>query len=537
MSKLKFIIITIIILITAMLRLWQLDKFPNGFTGDEAQQGYSAYSILKTGKDEWGKIFPLFPRGFGDYKPPLYTYLTIPSIALFGLNPFAVRFPAALIGILSVVVIYFLTKELFKAEKIALWSTLLLTINPWHIQLSRTAWEGGIGILTFSLGLLFYLKSGMKNLILAAIFWGLTLYSYHSWRVFVILFIAALVLWQWKKLVILKNWIPAAILLLLTLPILFNLNSVLVRSSDVGIFSEQKLSGYFAEKAGSQINPVIDRTLDNKILFIGDKFLSNYLSYFSPTFYFTGERSDGTYLNFPYFPLGYSIELLFWITSIYLMVTKKIENKLILLIWFLLAVIPASLANGSANANRAPTLLPLTIIFSALGVNFLIEKFKRVKYYLLPILLFSFLIFLHFYFVTLSQKPPDNLRYGYDQVFRKVLEISPKYNQIVFSKVFTEPQIFVAFYSQMDPGEFQKASTDWLRYEKSNKLYVDQLESWNLEKYYFENINWNKKDSLRENALIISSPEDFPADVSSILDIKDPKGKLLYRLVPTKNAI
>src|SRR3989344_8926202 len=94
------ILLILIIILAALTRVLFLGQFPNGFTGDEAQQGYSAYSILKTGKDEWGQVLPIFPRGFGDYKPPLYTYLTIPSVAVFGLNIFAVRLPSALIGIL-----------------------------------------------------------------------------------------------------------------------------------------------------------------------------------------------------------------------------------------------------------------------------------------------------------------------------------------------------------------------------------------------------------------------------------------------------
>ena len=155
--KTKFLLIAIF-LIASLTRLLYLEQFPNGFTGDEAQQGYSAYSILKTGKDEWGQVLPIFPRGFGDYKPPLYTYLTIPSVAVFGLNIFAVRLPSALIGILTVGFIYLLTKELFKNKTIAVWAAFLLAINPWHIQLSRTAFEGNAGILFFVIGLWLFLK-------------------------------------------------------------------------------------------------------------------------------------------------------------------------------------------------------------------------------------------------------------------------------------------------------------------------------------------------------------------------------------------
>ena len=539
--KLKFKLFFVgIILIAAFSRLLFLGDFPNGFTGDEAQQGYSAYSILKTGKDEWGETLPLFPRGFGDYKPPLYTYLAVPSVAVFGLSVEGVRVPAVIAGILTVIFVYFLTKEILKDEKIALWSALLLAINPWHIQLSRTAWEGGIGILTFSLGLLFYLKSGMnkffpteiRNLIIAAFFFGLTLYSYHSWRVFVILFILGLILLSWKKIFDKKNLVAGLILLVFSLPLIININLSLARSADVGIFSEQQISGYFENKEVTSLPPILDRILDNKIWFVVNQFFTNYLSYFSPVFYFTDARSDNTYLNFPYLPLLYPLEVIFFLSAIFIFISQKIPNKNLIILWLVLAPIPAALAAGSMNANRVPTLLPVVIIISAVGLSYFLSKWKLAQIPIIFIFAFSFLIFLNFYFFKLPQKPPDNLRYGYDKVFKKVLEEKDNYDEIVISKVFTEPQIFIAFYSNLDPNIFQQASKDWRRYEKSDKLYVDQLQSWNLGKFYFEDINWSLKDSNRINALIVSKPEDFPQDVESILDVYDSKKKMLYRLVP-----
>ncbi len=530
MNKILFAII----IIAALFRLPFLGQFPNGFTGDEAQQGYSAYSILKTGRDEWGEILPLFPRGFGDYKPPLYTYVTIPSIAIFGLSIEAVRLPAAIIGILSVIVLYFLIKELFKEERLALLSSLFLAISPWHIQLSRTAWEGGLGVLTFPLGLLFFLKADTRNFVLAAFFWGLTLYTYHSWRVFVVLFIIGL-LFLWKgKLLTLKNWISGLILAAFILPLLFNINSIMARSSDVGIFSQNQLQTYFVNKGTSPLPSLVERALDNKFFFLGSQFFGNFLSYFSPTFYFSNNRPDSSYLNFPYFPLLYPIEIFLWMVAIYMIITKNIKSKKIIILWLFLAIIPASLAAGSLNANRTPTLLPLTAIISAIGLKVLMEKINKA--YIGVILLFSFLVFLHFYFISLPKTPPNNLRYGYDATFKKVLEVQSQYDYIVISKVFTEPQIFIAFYGKVDPTTYQEASKNWLRYEEAGRSYIDQLESWNFNKFLFEGIDWKLKDSHRKNALVVSKPEDFPSDVSSILDIKNPKGEIIYRLVPTDNA-
>lgn len=531
----KFLLIFIIFL-AAALRLPFLDSFPSGFSGDEAQQGYSAYSIFKTGKDEWGQFLPIFPRGFGDFKPPLYTYLTIPSVGIFGLNEFGVRVPAATLGIFSVLVLYFLARQIFKDEKIALWAAFLMSINPWHIQVSRTAFEGGAGILFFSLGLLMLLK-GLENqkiLILSSIFLGLTLYSYHSWKVFSFIFIFGL-LWLFKKKILnFKNWLFFLLLLIFILPIIFNLNRSLTRASDVGIFSNRVVTDYFSNKTINPLPYAVDRIFDNKVLYISNQIMKNYLSYFSPGFFFIGDRSSESYLNFPNFPLFYPIEILFFGVGIYFLIFKKQNGWKIILVWILLAPIPPSLAQGFASANRGIILLPLAILISALGAQKALEKFnQKLAPIFILILAISLLFFLRFYFFILPQNTPESLRPLYKQIFKKVLEQQPQYDQIVISKAFTQPQIFIAFYGKVDPTTFQNYSKDWLRYEKSDKLYVDQLESWNLGKFYFEDINWAKKEALRKNALVVSTPHDFPSNVQPILDVQDSKGQLIYRLVPT----
>src|SRR6185369_15376499 len=90
------IIITGIILIAVFLRFYTLSEIPNGLYVDEAEIGYNAFSILQTGKDEFGKSFPLFIRSINVYAPPLYMYLTTIPIYFFGLSIFSVRFVSAL---------------------------------------------------------------------------------------------------------------------------------------------------------------------------------------------------------------------------------------------------------------------------------------------------------------------------------------------------------------------------------------------------------------------------------------------------------
>lgn len=524
----------IILVIAIILRVIALGNFPPGFSGDEAQQGYSAYSILKTGKDEWGEVLPLFPRGFGDFKPPIYTYLTIPSVAIFGLTIEAVRIPAAILGVFIVLTVYFLAKELFD-RRVALWSTFILSILPWHIQISRTGFEGGAGILFFSLALLFYLKSLKSNkyLILSAISFGLTLYTYHSFKVFTIIFIVGLLIFFKDKLLNKRVVVAGIILLLFALPLILNIKTSLTRASDVGITSAQNLAGYFENKGISPIPYQLDRIMDNKVLYVSGKILENYLSYYSPQFFFTALRSDGSYLNFPGFPLLYPVEIILWLLAGYFLITKNNPSRKLVALWFFTATIPASLGQDMMSANRAAPLLPLVAIISGIGAAELASKRKNASLLLIVILTVSFLAFLRFYFIKLPQHPPESLRTNYQQIFKEVINLGDQYDEVVMSKAFTQPQIFIAFYGKVDPVFFQSFSKDWLRYEKSNKLYIDQLESWNLGNYRFEDINWGKKDSKRVNALIVAKAEDFPAEVTSILDLYDAKGKLLYRFVPT----
>src|SRR5690242_17248270 len=99
-------ILILILLIASVLRLYSLSSIPGSLNQDEAALGYNAYSLVTTGADEHGKFLPFTLQSFGDGKLPVYSYITIPSILLFGLNEFSTRLPSALSGIISVFLVY-----------------------------------------------------------------------------------------------------------------------------------------------------------------------------------------------------------------------------------------------------------------------------------------------------------------------------------------------------------------------------------------------------------------------------------------------
>ena len=114
----KKLVIVLIFLLAFFLRTWNLSKYPVSLSMDEAAIGYNAYSILKTGHDEYKEFLPLTFRSAGDYKPPVDFYLTVPSIFLFGLTEFSIRLPVALVGSLTAVAFIYLLINLGLSFKV-----------------------------------------------------------------------------------------------------------------------------------------------------------------------------------------------------------------------------------------------------------------------------------------------------------------------------------------------------------------------------------------------------------------------------------
>ena len=110
------IYLLIILAIALFLRVLWLGTIPNGFSCDEASYAYDSYSILHTLRDQHGAFLPFFVRAIDDYREPLYILFAIPFIKIFGLNEFAARLPAAVIGVATVLVLYYLVRECFDGK-------------------------------------------------------------------------------------------------------------------------------------------------------------------------------------------------------------------------------------------------------------------------------------------------------------------------------------------------------------------------------------------------------------------------------------
>lgn len=540
----KKILIILIITLGAFLRLFWLDKYPPGVTGDEIQQGYSAYSILKTGKDEWGDFLPIHPRGFGDYKPPLYTYLTIPFVGIFGLNVWGVRLPSAVAGILIIMVVYFLAKQLFNDEKIGIAASLLIAISPWSVQYSRVGFESNIGVLFFSMFVLFFLSSLKKNkfLILSAVFGGLSLFTYHSFKILTILFVLGLIIIYRKELSKFdKKWLLIAVgifsVSILIIVYGFIFSGAGRRASDAAIYSPEAISPLREIQVNDPLPQPWGRVINNRIFYIGSQFIQNYLGYFSLTFLFLPHRSDATLFNLPGKGLLYIWELPLLLLGLYLIISKQQGWKKVILLWLLLAPVPASLTKDFMHTQRVQTFLPLISIISAYGMVITLgsipKRYAAVAVSIMGIIIiWSILGRVDHYLYHMFRQNLGGLKYGYRGIIEYSERNKDKYDRVIFTKVHSEPQAFVAFYSKMDPNTFQTYSQNWKYFEKEFK-FLDMI-NYSLDKYEFRNIDW-EKDKKKQNTLIIGSDQEIPDEVKGSLEIKDSKGKLIFIAVDVNN--
>lgn len=209
--KNKEIIIWVLVLIlAAWLRLAGIFNVTQGFYVDEASIAYNSLSVGNTLRDEYGQILPVAFRSFGDFKPPLLEYASIPLVLLLG-PLIGVRLTNAILGILTVFLVGVTAKKIFKRWEVGVLSALFLAIDPWQINLSRHAIESVIGALFFAIALLFFTKQklwwALSTLAIATL-------TYHAERYLSPILAVAMIYLAFKK-----NWFKLKRFWWLTIPL------------------------------------------------------------------------------------------------------------------------------------------------------------------------------------------------------------------------------------------------------------------------------------------------------------------------------
>lgn len=544
MSKKTGIILGFIILLAALLRLWGLGSVPVSPDWDEAALGYNAYSILHTGKDEYGTVMPLILKSFDDYKPALYAYTIIPFIPFFDLTLLAVRLPSALLGILSVYITFLLVKELFKRTDLALLSAFLLSVSPWHIQFSRVAFESNLALSCIILMAYTFIKGLTRPWLLSfsTVFAALSIYSYQSEKVFAPLFMLLLVGVFYKELLSLpRKYLGAAAIvgMVMIMPLIITIafdHHSLSRAKQTSIFTKQTdqatrdVQRFMLDK---QKGDVIGYIFDNKYQYFAKQVFAGYISHFTPNWLFiTGDIERH---HAPGMGLLYLIEFPFLLLGIYVMIfVKEYRRKgtLFIFLWLLLAPIPASITIDVPHAVRTLNFLPTFQILIAAGVISAVLFLKKqpvlLRYGIGGLLCLCAIAngsyYLNQYFVQQNYYYSANWQYGYKDIVSYVEKEKSSYSHVIISDRVPMDQsyIFFLFYTKYDPATYQKnAKRGSIEYSLA------------YDKYTFKKIDWST-DMKSPNTLIIGMSTDFPDDVPTLYKKDYLDGKPGMKIVETK---
>lgn len=439
--KQKFLIV-FILLLSIILRFYKLDQVPPGLYQDEASIALNAYDVLKTGKDEYGISHPMFFKSFGDYKLPVYVYSTSISMAVFGKNDFAVRFPSALAGVIAVLLFYFLLRQIFEKEKlVAPLGALLLATSPWHIQFSRGGFEANLAFTLYLAGLfllmLFLKQKKGTYLIISYIFLAIAVYTYHAYKLLSPLTVFASLVYFYINFKNEKNKIVSALVVFLAilLPIVgFSLTQN----------GSQRLVGTSAFNELPGLTPI------QKLYEYPALFIRNYLSYFSFGFLFDTGDGIGRHQIHNFGPM-LKWQLPFLITGVYALLKKKTFIKSVVLFLLFIVPIPAAIAAPSPHALRSLLMVIPLLSLVTLGIIFWIEKLSKYKVFLavaiLAVATYEFLFYSHYYYVHYPQVNALDWGGGYEETAVKAQALSKSYDEVIVDKNLKFVSTYLDFYA------------------------------------------------------------------------------------------
>lgn len=552
------VVLLLIIILAALLRLPYLDRFPPGLYSDEVSQGYNAYSILKTGRDEHGTFLPVSIRSFGDWKPPLQTYLMIPAIAFFGLNEWGVRLPSAILGVASILVAYFFAIELLgyfgqsdsksicysNRHKIALLVALLITLSPWHILQSRSAMLVIVALFFILLALWSFFR-GLKNQrywYLSSVSFVLATYAYYGMRLIVpFLLILLFMVFRHQIMSRFKQALLGggmALILLLPLGVAyFNEPDVIWgRAKTVSVFYDRGVELTVWDQIaqdGVGMPPKLAQFFHNRPYAYFIDIIRRFFQHFDGRFLFLQGDLHPPF-QIPGMGIIYPVEGVLMVAGIYFL--SKSDRRLLLFILSLVAIsiLPAALTFVTPSANRTFTAVFPLVFLSSVGLIELFNQIKKCRVKLVvaggiaALYIASFTYFVYQYTVILPHQHADFWHYGYKELASRVKSLENQYEIVT---LYTKPSvayIFFLFYNQTDPRELTKLVRRNYHQDEFGFEMVERVGKLQ----FLREFNWFVDgDRLPENTLLVVSGEEKPGGYSRTYDqIRYPDGQVAFTL-------
>lgn len=424
-KKHKYLILVLIL--AFFLRFIKLDMLP--LSGDETDVALQSESLSLNLKDYKGNFFPAYIQSFNESRAPLLMYVTVPGIKFFGVNTYTIRLIPLFFGLLSIFFLYRLILLLSQSAILAIFSSTVLALSPWHIHYSRMSYEVTLLLSLILAGTYFFYRYCQKNSLFNHItfifLFSLSFYTYNTANIFVPL-LAIFLLIQNRQSI--KNWpkfinLSLIFTFILTVPLIYQIinGSAKNRFQLISIFNDQATLGQIVAKRtdfSSSGNNLSEKLLHNRPIAYSMAFLNNYSASFDPQFLFfksdSNPRHSVPQFGLLLFPLA--IPLIFGLLNF----KFKPLNQL-MLFWLLIAPIASSLTQGGGqHATRLFLMIvPLVCLISE-GLVILVKKYPLFFYLIIIISSLQLASYFHEYFVHYPKQEAKNWQYGYSQLFPNI---------------------------------------------------------------------------------------------------------------------
>jgi len=458
-----------VVLLATVLRVHDLKDLPPGFFCDEAGNGYNAYCLAESGRDENGEFLPLYIWSFGvAYKNPVYIYAAAGPVTVFGLTESGTRLTSALFGILAVIAIALVGRQM-GGPATGLLAALFLAVCPWHLHFSRIGFE----LIAFPTILLFAFAAmvgGVRGrpwlLPLAGALFSLCLYSYGPAKLFVPLFVLAGLLLYARRLWAALRWtlLAAVVTAAVAAPVVvFDLSH------------RERSQQYIRNTTSWRADESLEKNLT--------RFAGHYQRFFSPRFLF--EEGDPLVRHaVPHFgELPRTFLPLLGIGVLWALWRRNPEGKLVLW-WLVLYPIAPSLMNEIPSASRGFIGAAGFCLLAAGGAGAVLKVLARLlrppllHVPMQAIALAALLLALgretwaywRAYTTTYPAEAAEAFQYGYRQAIDFMERRRGDYDLLMLTaNNVNQPQIFAAFYRPVPPEVWQKS-------EDSGYLIIDPSE-------------------------------------------------------------
>ncbi len=502
----------VIILIAAIIRLYQLGNVPGSLYWDEAAMLVDAKSVAATGQDMHGRSWfqVMFPS-YGDYKLPVYIILSSVSVLILGASEFALRLPSALAGIASVALAGAISTQLLpdmsklRRRLTALATMLVVAVTPWSVTFSRTAFEGHLAQFWVGSSVFLLLRFWEYKWVryVAAILGAVATYTYFSVRfIWPVLFFGVGIwfLWRffmdtntWKESLNMRNLflecihvvLPFLLFVLLLIPMfqspLYEASNTLRFSTTSILKGEYALeSNQLRELAG---NAFIDRGFFHRHWLLLRAFLDNVADFVDPSYLFltgdpnlrhgTGQHGVFLLIFAPFFVLGL------------LEFSKKkqfLPSLFLLILWWMVSLIPGAVPEETPHALRTlNALLPLSIIIG-MGISSAFEWSRKQRPHVRistwitasVLLLISVSQFLITYFTAYNVYSASYWQAGYQEAAvvmdSNISELDRIYTRAADNRLF----LWYLAYGTTTPEEYQKFPTTTFRITDTDGIFYEE---------------------------------------------------------------